>query len=120
MIYKVLNLQTLLNAILIVADGLWFTSAYIFEIKYGGPITMVWFYFSSCHPVIDSMLILYYVKPYRLYIKKKVETILMHFGWKPRQTVTVNPILAIVTSSTPHHASNIQGQIPRINIQAYN
>src|SRR3569833_2389152 len=95
MIYKVLNLQTLLNAIFIIADWLWYTSSYNFGIKYGGPITMVWFYFSSCHPVIDSMLMLYYIKPYRLYIKKKVETILMHFGWKPRQIVSVNPTLAI-------------------------
>uniref|UniRef100_A0A914CML7 Uncharacterized protein n=1 Tax=Acrobeloides nanus TaxID=290746 RepID=A0A914CML7_9BILA len=80
---------------------------------------MVWFYFSSCHPVIDSMLMLYYIKPYRLYVKKKVETILMHFGWKPRQIDSVNPTPAI-TNSEPYHATYIPRQIPRINIQAYN
>src|SRR3569623_1444050 len=115
MIYKVLNLQTFLNAIFIIADGLWHTSSYIFGIKYGGPITMVYFYFSSCHPVIDSMLILYYIKPYRSYIKKKFEKILLLFGWKPRQiVVTVTPTLAF-SETVLSQAANIQQQSPRFN-----
>ena len=117
MIYKVINLQTLFNAIFIISPGIWYSSSYIFGIKYGGPVTMVWFSFGSCHPIIDSMLILYYIKPYRLYIKKKVETILMHFGWKPRQIVSVNPTPAITTLDLSY-ATNIQRQILRINIQS--
>ena len=95
MIYKALNFQTLLNAILIVSDGIWFTSSYIFGIKYGGPVTMVWFCFASCHPVLDFMLILYYIKPYRSFIKKKFEPILLLFGWKPPQIVSVAPTQAL-------------------------
>ena len=103
MIFKVINLQTLFNAIFIVSAGIWYTSSYIFEIKYGGPVTMVWFCFASCHPVLDSMLILYYIKPYRSFIKKKFETILLLFGWKPREIVPVT------------HPTNIQRQLPKFN-----
>jgi hypothetical protein len=99
MIYRVLNIQTCLNAVLLICAGLWFSSSFIFAIRYGGPVITAWFAASSCHPILDSLIILSYIKPYRVYIQKKLNGFLIILGLKQN-------VIVMVPHSTPVIADN--------------
>ena len=75
MLMQVTDIQLLLNGICMFSSGFFFSVSQFFKIKYSGPIALCLFCITSVHAIADTIVILYFVKPYRVFCLKLISKI---------------------------------------------
>jgi hypothetical protein len=86
-----MHIQIINNCIFLFPTGYFFNLAQILEVPYSGPISFTCFAFSSVHSFADTFVILYYLKPYRMYCCQVLEKMRI-FKKKNQITVANNKI----------------------------
>ena len=72
---QVTDIQLLLNGICMFSSGFFFSVSQFFKIKYSGPIALCLFCITSVHAIADTIVILYFIKPYRVFCLKLISKI---------------------------------------------
>ena len=73
MLGRVMDYQVLINCIFFFTVAYFFNLAIIFNVPYSGPISLILFNFASLHSFADTAVILYTIKPYRIYCLSLLE-----------------------------------------------
>ena len=71
----VMNIQIILNCIFLFTTAYFFNLGQILGVPYSGPISLCMFAFMSLHSFADTLVILIYIKPYRIYCRTILEKI---------------------------------------------
>ena len=75
MMASVMHFQILFNCIFLFPTAYFFNLGQILGVPYSGPISLCMFAFTSFHSFADTLVILFYIKPYRSYCRKLLEKI---------------------------------------------
>lgn len=117
MLGRVIDIQLCINLTFFFTTGYFFNLSLLFGIPYSGPISQCMFAFASFHSFADTIVILYFIKPYRVYCTSLVNKVISCLSSK-KLSVTANSNSIKSTNSMPMIIRAQSASLNRVHVQS--